>query len=188
MEFDSRYSSSAREFINILEATGMELSLIFDILSATAVILGILFGLIQLRHYHLSREREAALFMLNSFQTVEFLSGIWIIQELPIGLTKNEIEERLGEDIKSVHLVMSTWETIGMLVFNREITLDMVDDAYSGPIIFSWERLEKYVIEIRNVLHRDTTFGWFQWLAERMIYREQTNPPVPAHLAYRDWK
>lgn len=166
----------------------MELSLILDILSATAVILGILFGLIQLRHYHLSREREAALFLLNSFQTVEFINGVYIIQELPIGLTKNEIEDKLGKEIKSVYLVMSTWESIGMLVHNREITFDMVNDAYSGPIIFSWQRLEKYVTGIRNTLQRETTFEWFQWLAERMIDREQVNPPIPAHLSYRDWK
>lgn len=166
----------------------MELSLILDILSATAVILGIIFGLIQLRHYHLSREREAALYLLNSFQTAEFLNGIWIVQELPLGLTKNEIEDRLGEEIRLVYLVMSTWERIGILVFNREITLDMVDDAYCGPIIFSWERLEKFVTDIRKSLQRETPFEWFQWLAERMIEHEQRNPPVPAHLAYRDWK
>ena len=77
----------------------MELLEILNVITAIALILGILFGLLQLRHYHLSRKRETALFLFNSFQTEKFLQGIWIIQELPNGLTKDEIDERLGEEI-----------------------------------------------------------------------------------------
>lgn len=166
----------------------MELSVILELITAIAVTIGILFGLLQLRHYHLSRKREADLFLLNSFQTGDLLHGIWIIQELPNGLLKSEIEERLGEDIKYVYLVMSTWESIGILVFNREISIYLVFDAYSGPILFSWQRLEKYVTDLRNELQLETRFEWFQWLAERMIDCEKAKPPIPAHLAYRDWE
>jgi hypothetical protein len=165
----------------------MDLAAIFEIITAAAVILGILFGLLQLRHYHLSRKREADLFLLNSFQTGEFLQGLWIIQELPNGLTKNEIEDRVGKEMRSVYLVMSTWERIGILVFKHEISIAMVDDAYSGPIIISWQRLEKYVTDLRKDLARERPLEWFQWLAERMMDREQTQPPVPAYLAYRNW-
>jgi hypothetical protein len=166
----------------------MELSLIIDLITAVAVILGILFGLLQLRHYHLSREREAAALLLNSFRTRDFLRGIWVIQGLPHGLAKDEIEDRLGDEIGSVYHVMTTWESIGIQVFHREISIDLVDDAHSGPIILSWQRLERYVTELRDDLNRETLFEWFQWLAERMIDREKAVPPIPAHLAYRDWQ
>lgn len=166
----------------------MDLSLILDIITVVAVILGILFGLVQLRHYHLSREREAALLLLNSFQTVEFFQGLWTIQELPKGLTKNQIEESVGEEIRLVYLVMSSWESIGILIFNREISIKMVDDAYGNSIIVSWQRLNQYVAGLRDDLQRDTSFEWFQWLAERMIEREKAQPPLPAYLAYRDWE
>jgi hypothetical protein len=166
----------------------MDLSVILNLITAIAVILGIVFGLLQLRHFHLSRKREAALFLINSFQTEAFLQGIWIIQELPNALLKKEIEERLGEDIRTIHLVMSTWERIGILVFNHEISIDMVDDVYSASIMLSWKRLEKYVIDLRNQLQRETSFEWFQWLAERMTEREKAETVVPAYLAYRNWK
>jgi hypothetical protein len=166
----------------------MDLTVILDIITPTAVILGILFGLLQLRHYHLSRKREAALFLINSFQTGEFLQGVWNIQELSIGLTKNEIEERLGEEIRTVYLVMSTWERIGILVFNHEISTKLVDDVYSSSIIHSWQKLEKYVTDLRNYLQRETSYEWFQWIAERMIEREHEKLGTPAYLAHRDWK
>ncbi len=165
----------------------MQLSLIIDIISVSVLILGLVFGLIQLRQYRLSQNREASLHLLNSFQTTDFLHGIWIIQELPVGLSKKEIEERVGSDIRLILLVISNWESLGILVFNREITIEMVDDAYSGPISFSWQKLEKYITDMRNDLKLNTPFEWFQWLVDRMKEREKLNPPVPAYIAHRDW-
>jgi hypothetical protein len=121
----------------------MEISEFLDIVTATAVILGIAFGLLQLRHYHLSRKREAALSLLTSFQTGEFSQGIRIIMELPGDLAKKEVENILGEDIHLVHLVLNTWESVGILVFNREVSIDLVNDAYGNQIVLSWTKLSR---------------------------------------------
>ena len=166
----------------------MDLSVILDLVTAVAVILGILFGLLQLRHYHLSRERDANLSLLNSFQSVEFFQGVVIIQGLPDGLTKDEIEGRVGEELRTVYLVMGAWESIGILVFNHEIPLELVDGAHGDSILISWQKLKDYVTGVRADVQRETTFEWFQWLAERMIEREKAKPPRPAYLAQRDWR
>jgi hypothetical protein len=166
----------------------MDLSAIFEIITAVAVTLGILFGILQLRHYHLSRNRDAALLLINSFQTSDFVQGIQNIQDLPNGLTRDEIEKSVGGEIKTIHLVMSTWERIGILVFKRELSMDMVDDFYRNSIIFSWQRLEKYVIDTRDRLQNESSFEWFQWLAERMIDREKAKSAIPAYVAHIDWK
>lgn len=167
----------------------MELSLFLDLITVIAVILGILFGLVQLRHYHLSRRRDAAIFLLNSFQTPEFLQGILIIkQDLPPHLSKEEIEERLGEDVAAIFLVISTWERIGLLLFNREVSLSIVHQAYGREIILSWLKLEQYVTDWREELDSENPFEWYQWLVERLLEYEQANPPVPAYTAYRDWE
>jgi hypothetical protein len=65
--------------------------------------------------------------------------------------------------------------------------MDMVDDAYSGPIALSWHKLELYVSGMREEYQRETMFEWFQWLAERMRDRERSRPPVPAHIAHQEW-
>jgi hypothetical protein len=166
----------------------MDISILFELISTLAVVFGIIFGLIQLRQYRLSRKREAALYLLNSYQTREFVGGIWTIQDLPNGLTRVQLEERLGEDLEVLGLVMSTWETIGILLFNHEVTIEMVDHVFSGPILFSWEKLETYVHDLRQDLGRETLFEWFQWLTEQMKKREKKQPPIPAHIAYQDWE
>lgn len=166
----------------------MELSQIFDIISTTAVIIGVIFGLLQLRQYHSSRKRESAIYLLNSFQTKEFIDGVWIIMGLPNGLSKKEIDKLVGDEARLLGLVMSTWETIGILLFHHEVDIEMVDHAYSGPIRFSWQKLEQYVNDMRQEMERETIFEWFQWLADRMMERESKKSPVPANIAHRDWE
>ena len=113
----------------------MELSLFFDVITAIAVTLGIIFGLLQLRHYHLSRERDATVLLLNSFQSDELFNGIRIIQELPPGLSKGDLEDRLGEKFKSVYLAMSIWDNIGLYVYKHELSIEMAVHSSIGLLI-----------------------------------------------------
>lgn len=164
----------------------MQLSLIFDIVRTLAVAIGIFFGLIQLRQYRLSRKRESTLYLLNSMQTKDFVGGLWIIQGLRDGMTKPQIDEELGDKVESIIYVMSIWETIGMLLYHHEISIELVDNAFSGPILFSWQKLEQYVHDFRKEMGRETHFEWFQWLSDRMKERETLQLRVPAYASNTD--
>ena len=87
-----------------------------------------------------------------------------------------------------MYIVIGTWERLGILVFRQEISLDLVDDAYSGPIVQTWEKLKDYILEFRQLVQRDTAFEWFQWLAERMQERESGITVLPAYQAHKNWK
>jgi hypothetical protein len=89
-----------------------------------------------------------------------------------------------AEGEAAIYFVTTTWETIGVLVFQKELTLDLVDDFFSGPIIITWRKLERYLEELRRERQRDTLFEWYQWLAKQMTEREKHVPPVPAHIAH----
>lgn len=51
----------------------MELSFIFQVISNLAIILGIVFGILNLRNFQKMRKREAAILMLISFRPVSSL-------------------------------------------------------------------------------------------------------------------
>ena len=109
--------------------------------------------------------------------------------ELPDNTSAEEIRRFQGpegEDLL-VHLT-ATWETIGVLLFHGEFTIDVVDDFFSGPILISWRKLLPYRTDLRQRYQRETWSEWFQWLAERMMEREWKTPAVPPYIAYRDWK
>jgi hypothetical protein len=87
--------------------------------------------------------------------------------------------------------VLPAWQLSNgacVLIFRGEKRLDTADDAFSGPIVPSWERLSSFIAEFWTAVARNTGFEWFQWLAERMAEREARTLPVPAYLAHRDWK
>jgi hypothetical protein len=166
----------------------MNLPLILQLIATGIMIIGIVFGIQNIRQYQASRKRESANMMLNSFQTSEFIRGLLAVFDLPEQAGKAHLDSLPQDEFLAIYMVMGTWERMGVLVFRRELELGMVEDAYSGPILQSWHKLEQYVREFRAHIQRDTAFEWFQWLAERMAERETTAEAVPAYLAHRDWK
>lgn len=166
----------------------MNLPLILQLIATAIMIIGIGFGIQNIRQYQASRKRESAIVMLNSFQTSDFVRGLLYIFDLPEKAGKDVLDSQPEDHFLAIYMVMGTWERLGVLVYRREIELRMVDEAYSGPIIQSWQKLEVYIQEFRAHIQRETAFEWFQWLAERIQERELTAEPTPAYLAYRDWK
>lgn len=166
----------------------MDLSLVFQLISTTAVILGILFGLLNLRNFQLMRKREAAILMLNSFQTTDFVRGLMLMFDLPGKINKKTVDKLSKEDYLAFYILLGTWERLGILVHRREIQIDLVDDAFGGTLLVSWQRLEGFVAEFREASKRETAFEWFQWLVERIQEREHTDAAIPAYIRFKNWK
>src|SRR5262249_43415062 len=111
------------------------------------------------------------------------------VSSLPDNVTREQIPALLGpggED--DVYALLTSWEALGILLYRKEVNIDLVDDFFSGPIVVSWRKLFGYVEAMRAEAKRETYFEWVQWLAERMMQRESKTPPVPAHIAHRDWE
>lgn len=166
----------------------MELPIILSAITTFAIICSVIFAGLQIRVMQKQRSREAELLLAHSFQTPEFMKAYGLVMTLPDGLSKNEIVNHLGEKNDLILLWLGTWESLGILVFRKEISLSVVDDFFSGPIIISWRKLSNYVMDYRNEQQRETFHEWFQWLAERMMERESKTPAKPAHLTNRNWR
>ena len=166
----------------------MDIATLANLINAIAVTAGVIFAATQIRDYRRQRKRDSMLSLVRSFQNPTFSNALRKVIELPDNVGADEIRQILGPDGEDIvaHLT-ATWESIGVLVFHNELTLDVVDDFFSGPIVLSWKKLRPYVEHLRQHYARDTWSEWFQWLAERMMEREKHIPPVPAYIAHRDW-
>ena len=167
---------------------GMDLTTAVDLLSGLAVIGGVGWAIVQLRQYRQTRRRELSLELLRAFQTPDFAKALQFVYALPEGLSKEEIERRAGDDMHIVYALMTTWESLGILVHRREVPIALVEDFFSGPITISWVKLEAYVRGEREEQGRETIEEWFEWLRDRITERESSTPPVPAHIEHRDWR
>ena len=171
-----------------LGVISMDAQFLLQLVQAAVVVIGVGFAAYELRKYREERNREAALELVHTFQTPEFAKALLIVCGLPDGLSKAEIEAHAGEDFYLVYGMVTTWESIGILVHRGEMSIDLVDDFFSGPILLSWQKLQRYFFDLRRETDRETWGEWFQWLAERFAEREAAAPPVPAHLQFRDWR
>jgi hypothetical protein len=167
----------------------MDISTLANLINAVAVTAGVIFAAAQIRQYRQRRQRDAMLELVRSFQSPAFTAALRRVLSLPDGADAAKIREVLGPDGEdAVYLVSLTWESLGVLVFRRQVTLDLVDDFFSGPLVISWQKLKVYSEEWRRTLNRETGNEWFHRLAERMLEREKTSPPIPAYAAHRNWR
>jgi len=165
----------------------MSVEVAFQVIESLAVVFAVGFAIVQVRQYRRGKHRETALELMHSFQTPSFAEAMNLVYNLPDGLSREEIENLLGEKFHLVYALMTTWESLGILVFRGEVDLDLVDEFFSGPLKISWQKLQGHVIGERELLGRDTIEEWFQWLTERLAERESETPRVPAHIAHKHW-
>lgn len=167
----------------------MDISTLANLVNATAVTAGVIFAAAQIRQYRQRRQRDAMAALVRSFQTPSFSHALRRVSSLPDKVPRNQTSELLGPDGEDhIYSLLTSWEALAILLYHKEVTIDLVDDFFSGPIIVTWRKLSHYIEETRTEADRETYFEWVQWLAERMLERESRTPAVPAFVAHRDWR
>src|SRR5438045_5616758 len=157
----------------------MDLSTLANLINAFAVTAALIFAAAQISYYRRRRRRDAMLELVRSFQSPAFSKALRRVIELPDNASADEIRKILGSDGEDllVHLT-ATWETIGVLLYHGEFSINVIDDFFSGPILISWRKLLPYTTDLRQRYQRETRSEWFQWLAERMKEREAKTAAV----------
>jgi len=164
----------------------MDVSTVANLINALAVTAGVIFAAVQIRDYRRQRHRDSMSALVRSFQTPSFAHSLRRVSSLPDKATREQISALLGPDGEDdVYALLTSWEALGILLYRKQVSINLVDDFFSGPIVVSWRKLSEYVEAMRAEAKRDTYFEWVQWLAERMMERESMTPPVPAHIAHR---
>jgi len=167
----------------------MDVSTVANLINALAVTAGVIFAAVQIRDYRRQRHRDSMSALVRSFQTPSFAHSLRRVSSLPDNVTREQISTLLGPDGEDdVYALLTSWEALGILLYRKQVNIDLIDDFFSGPIVVSWRKLSGYVEAMRAEAKRETYFEWVQWLAERMMERESKTPPVPAHIAHRQPK
>ena len=167
----------------------VELSNVIDVATTLALVGGLLFAAFEWRASRQESHRQSQTMVLRSFESPEFVMAMRRIMDLPDGLSRREIEDRLGDDdMDLIWYWMGAMESIGILIFDRVIEIRLVDQTYGGPILVTGNRLRGYVADVRARIGRDSMHEWFQWLAERIEALERDEGRTPAHIRETDWR
>ena len=154
----------------------MNLKLLPDTVTTVFIVVGGILALLQLRQTHKQRSRESALQMLHSFQTPEFLGAVNIVFDLPEGLNKEDVEQRLGDKVTCLLVLMGTFESLGILVFRRDVDIALVEDFFSGVLVLSRKKLQRYLDQVRRSSGRQT---YYESASRRLDPSRAVIQPIP---------
>ncbi len=163
------------------------MTLALQFLETAAILVGVVFGLFQLRQLRIQHDVQGGAELLRSMQSPETASAALALFDLPDNLPSNELKSRLGEKFQSVLALCAMFEGMGALVARGQVPIRMYEDFFRVGTVLCWRKVRRYTEEQRAAGWTNL-FEWFQWLAERMEERARVDDDVPAFERFRDWR
>lgn len=159
---------------------------IAEIIGASTIVTGLVFGWFQLHQYRIQQRDSIAQGLTQTFYSPSLAAAIALLQTLPDGIALAELRAKGREYEQAAVTVTTSFETMGILVFRRMAPLDMVVDLAGGIISTMNRKLSRYQEELRVEQGQPSWGEWFTWLGDQ-VDRVKT-PQTPAHVAHRDWR
>jgi hypothetical protein len=157
-----------------------------DIISGSTIVFGLIFGWIQIRHYQKQSHDATAHGLMQTFYNKDLAAAIALLATVPDGIRLSELRARGAEFDQAFVTVTSSFETMGLLVFHRIATLELVVDLAGGIISTMNRKLAVCQEEMRVEQSQPSWAEWFTWLGDQ-VERVKTQRP-PAHIAHRGWR
>jgi hypothetical protein len=158
----------------------------FQLVGQVALVVGAAVAVYQLIALRQSQRQEAALRVITGLNTEEFRHAFNAVNDLPLGATAEQVRDAGPAVETAAGTVMMTFETLGVLVHNRVVPIDLVDQVIGGFLRESWRRLENYVAWKRKAIGYARWGEWYQWLFEHLATDKRR--AEGAYTAFREWK
>jgi hypothetical protein len=153
------------------------ISVIANVSLALSFLVGLIFGVVQVKAAGRDRRERLTLETLRNFQTREFAELLHYITAYDLPLNRDELRARPeNEQVMFVQLSQQM-ESLGILVADGFIDLDLVEKTLGSFITMAWKKYKTMFLDMRET---DPYIGeYFQWLAERIDERMQKTPREP---------
>jgi len=162
----------------------MDLGTVATLVTTVAVLIGVVFGLLELRQANRQRRDQAAVEIVRSVTEESILTAVYKILELPDDADPELINGNPQLLNAANHIHFAT-EMYGSLVFEGVVDLHMLDRMNGSWIRACFERLRKWIESERVAEKRVNVGEWWQWLYERMIADPEPSKAVGAHVYYK---
>lgn len=160
-------------------------ALIANIALALSFLVALVFGIVQVRAAAQDRRERLTLEALRSFQTREFAE---LTSQLTYHKTPNSYEEflllPLHEKAKYIQFGQEM-ETLGMMVAERLIKVDLVDKTLGSFVTATWQKYKTIFGDMREKQSDPFLGEYFQWLSELIEVRMRKYPRKPFHETNR---
>ena len=149
---------------------------------ALSFIVGLVFGIVQVRIAARDRRERLTIQTLREFQTREFIELLNFITFHDLPVNREGLQTLPEKERKLLMQLGQEMESLGILVAERLINIDLVDKTLGSFVVTSWEKYKLLFLDIRERQPDPFLGEYFQWLAERIEERMRTNPRKPFFL------
>lgn len=167
-------------------ASVVELLPYFQLVSQTALVMAAGFAGYQFLLHRREREENNALTVLTRLQDAEFRNAYTQIWELPLEASVDAVMKRGKSMEDAIEVIAMTFESLGVMVHNRIVPIDQVDQVIGGFLRESWRRTGPYILWKRKQVGSKRYAEWYQWLAEHVAV--QTRRSRGAYDIFKRWK
>ena len=163
--------------------TSEMINLTANIALTLSVIVGLVFGIAQVRAAARDRRERLTLETLRNFQSREFAELIHHLSFREMPTSRDELRARPANEQVMFIQFSQEMESLGMLVAERLIDIALVEKTLGSFVTTSWEKYKTAYLDIREQTPDPYLGEYFQWLAERIDERMRKNPRKPFYKA-----
>lgn len=162
----------------------IDLTTALDGVTALAVVIGVVFGLVQLRQAVSNRRGHAAFDIVRTVQTQEVRRAVERVLNLPEDADPETIRND-PDMLEAALAVDSACEMWGSMVFEGVADSHMLDRMVGGWVRGTWRRLRQWVKAERVDAGNPNVGEWWQWLYELLEADPDPGKSEGAYVAYR---
>src|SRR5438128_1767831 len=154
------------------------ITVIANIALALSFVVGLIFGIAQVRAAARDRRERLTLETLRNFQSREFAELMYYVTNSEIPPTFKQWKELPVKDQILFIQFSQQMEMLGILVSGRFINVDLVDKTIGSLVTIAWEKFKPMILNARASETQPDPFlcEYFQWLAERIDKKLSENP------------
>ena len=151
------------------------IEIIANLALALSVVIALIFGIAQVKATARDRRERLTLETLRVFNTREFAETIHFMRVLAMPKTQEEFFSMPTD--QQIMLIQGSqqMESLGMLVFERYIDLDLVDKTIGSFVSTTWAKYKPVFEDMRTKIPDPYLGEYFQWLAEQVDKKIQLN-------------
>ena len=154
-------------------------TLIANVALALSFIIALIFGIAQVNTANRDRRERLTIETLRNFQTREFAELILFINSHNMPSNAKEMNALPAKEQVFIIQFGQQMESLGMLVAEKLINIDLVDKTLGSFVTLAWEKY-KILFHDMRIKQPDPFLGeYFQWLAERIDERMRQTPRRP---------
>ncbi|MGI4750135.1 MAG: DUF4760 domain-containing protein [Janthinobacterium lividum] len=158
------------------------ITLIANVSLSLSFIVALIFGVAQVKATRRDRRERLTMDALRNFQTKEFAELIYFITSTTLISNQEEFLKRPKEEQISFIQFGQKMESLGILVAEKFININLVDKTLGSFVTTAWEKYKPMYLDIREKTTDPFLAEYFQWLAETIEKRMKENPRKPFKL------